>query len=51
MGLTALLFFPKEVVQRTFIILKNPSHRPGSNPQNVGSMANKLTITPSTRLN
>jgi hypothetical protein len=37
---------PKEGVLRTFIILKNPSHRQGLNPRPLGQVASTLTTTP-----
>jgi hypothetical protein len=41
----------KEVVPRIFIVLKNPSPRPGLNPRHLSPVANPLTTAPARRPN
>jgi hypothetical protein len=49
-GTSGFTSHPKECVLRIFIVLKNPSHRPGLNPRPLGSVASTLTATPPRRL-
>jgi hypothetical protein len=50
MGPPTLLPIREEGVLRIFIVLKNPSPWPGSNPTTLGLVASTLTTTPPRRL-
>jgi hypothetical protein len=49
-GTSGFTFHPKESVLQIFIVLQNPSRRPGSNPRLLGPVASTLTTTPPKRL-
>jgi hypothetical protein len=44
-GTSGFTSYPKEVVLRIFISLKNPSPRPGLKPRSLGTVASALTTT------
>jgi hypothetical protein len=50
-GTSGFTSHPKEGVLRIFIVIKNPSPRPGLNRRPVGSVARTLTTAPPTQHN
>jgi hypothetical protein len=49
LGISGFTSHPNEGVLRIFIALKNPSPRPGFNPQPLGPVASTITTTPPRR--